>query len=52
MSQCGNSKCPEPDKYIFFFIKNNWDVIGKDIVRDILCFQDTGFIPRGFNASF
>ena len=52
VSQCGNSKCPGPDSYNFFFIKNNWDVIGKDIVKAILWFQDTGFIPRGCNASF
>ena len=52
VSQCGNSKCLRPDGYNFFFIKNNWDVIGKDIVRAILWFQDIGFIPRGCNASF
>jgi len=31
---------------------NNWEVIGKDVVRAILYFQSTGFIPRGCNASF
>jgi len=52
MSQCESSKCPGPDGYNFFFVKNNWDVIGKDIVWAIICFQDTCFIPRGCNASF
>jgi len=52
VSQCGSSKCPGQDGFNFFFIKNNWEVIGKDIVRAIQNFQSTWFIPRGCNASF
>jgi len=52
VSQCGSSKCPGPDGFNFFFIKNNWEVIGKDVVRAILFFQSNGYIPRGCNASF
>jgi len=52
VSQCGNSKSPGLDGFNFFFIKSNWDVVGQDIIRAILRFQDTSFIPRGCNASF
>ena len=50
--QCGSSKCPGSDGFNFFFIKNNWEVIGKDVVRAILFFQSNGYISRGCNASF
>ena len=52
VSQCDSSKCPSPDGFNFFFLKNNWEVIGNDVVRAILYFHSTGFIPRGCNASF
>jgi len=52
VSQCDSSKCPGPGVFNFFFLKNNWEVIGKDVVKAILYFQSTGFIPRGCNASF
>jgi len=47
VSQCGSSKSPRPDGFNFFFIKKNWDIIGTNIVRALLSFQNTGFIPRG-----
>jgi len=52
MSQCDSSKCPGPDGYNFSFVKNNWDIVGEDIVGAIMSFQSTGFIPTGCNASF
>ena len=52
VSQCDSSKCPGPDGYNFFFVKNNWDIVGEDIVGAIMSFQSTGFIPTGCNASF
>jgi len=52
VSQCDSSKCPGPDGYNFFFIKNNWDIVGEDNVGAIMSFQSTGFIPTGCNASF
>ena len=36
VSQYGRSKCPSPDGLNFFFVKNNWEVIGKDVVKAIL----------------
>jgi len=36
--QCDSSKCPGPNGFNFFFVKKNWEVIGKDIVRAILSF--------------
>ena len=51
MSQCGSSKCPGLDGFNFF-IKSNWEIIGKDVVRAILFFHSTGYLPRGCNASF
>jgi len=38
VSQCDSSKCPGPDGFNFFFLKNNWEVIGKDVVKAILYF--------------
>jgi len=52
VSQCRSSKCPGPDGFNFFFIKSNWEIIGKDVVRAILFFQSSEFLPRGYNASF
>jgi len=52
VSQCGSSKCPGPDGFNFAFVKNYWEVIGKDFVLAIRNFQSTGFISRGCNASF
>jgi len=52
VSQCDSSKCPGPDGFNFFFLKNNWEVIGKDVVMAILYFHSTSFISRGCNASF
>jgi len=52
VSQCGSSKCPGPDGFNFFFIKSNWEIIGKDVVRAILFFQSSGYFLRGCNASF
>jgi len=52
MSQCGSSKCPGPDGFNFFFIKSNCEIIRKDVVRAILFFQSSGYVPRGCNSSF
>jgi len=45
------SKSPGPG-FNFFFIKKNWDIVSKDIIRALHSFQSIGFIPRGCNASF
>ena len=52
VSQCGSSKCPGSDGFNFFFIKSNWEIIGKDVVKAILFFHSSGFLLRGCNASF
>jgi len=52
VSQCGSSKSPGPDGLNFHFVKNNWDIIGANFTTTIHSFQDSGFIPRGCNASF
>ena len=52
VSECGSSKCPGPDKFNFFFIKNNWEILGKDIFKAIPLFQSSGFLLRGCNAFF
>lgn len=49
--QCEGSKSPGPDGFNFNFIKNNWDIL-KDIMDVVLCFQESGCIPKGCNASF
>lgn len=50
VKQCGCSKSPRPDGYNFYFIKNNWGIVGQDIVRAVYCFQEMGHIPHGCNA--
>jgi len=42
VSQCGSSMCSGPDGFDFLFVKNNWEVIGKDIVIIIFSFQSRG----------
>jgi len=50
--QCGSTKSPGPDGYNFYFLKNNWEVVGPNIINAILNFQESGYIPRGCNTSF
>jgi len=50
--ECGGSKSPGSDGFNFNFIKSNWRILGGDIVKAIKWFFETGFIPRGCNASF
>ena len=52
VKQCRGSKSPGPDNFNFNFIRTNWDIIGADISETIQCFYETGYIPRGCNASF
>jgi len=50
--QCGSTKSLGPDSYNFHFLKNNWEVVGPNIINVVLLFQEFGYIPRGCNASF
>ena len=52
VSQCGSIKSPGPDSYNFYFLKNNWEVVGLDIIKVVFYLQEFGYIPRGCNASF
>jgi len=52
VGQCGSSKSPSLDGYNFHFLKYNWDIIGDEMINAIRCFYETGYIPRGCNASF
>jgi len=52
IGECGGSKSPGSDGFNFDFIKSNWGILGSDIVKALRWFQETGFIPRGCNASF
>jgi len=52
VDQCEGTKSPGPDGFNFNFIKSNWNIIRADIINVIQCFYETGYIPRGCNASF
>jgi len=50
--ECGDSKGLGPNGFNINFIKNNWEVIGEDIIKALHWFYEIGYIPRGCNASF
>ena len=52
VGQCGSNKSLGPDGYNFHYIKNNWDIIGANMINAIHCFYVSGYIPKGCNASF
>jgi len=52
ISQCGSTKSLGPDGFNFNFIKNNWDIIGANMISVIYSFYESGYIPKGCNASF
>jgi len=43
--QCDSTKSLGPDGYNFHFIKNNWGVVGEEVVRAITGFHGDRFIP-------
>jgi len=52
INDCGSEKSPGPDGFNFSFIKENWETIKRDLIQVVKGFQQTGEIPRGYNASF
>lgn len=50
--ECESSKSPGPDGFNFFFIKEFWEVIKKDIIAYIQEFHKNGKLVRGINCSF
>jgi len=49
--QCEGTKSPGPDGFNFNFLKTCWQTFKVDIVAAVLLFQETGYIPKGCNAS-
>ena len=52
MWQCEGSKSPGPDGFNFNFLKKGWEVVKEDLMEVMNLFHETGFIPKGCNASF
>jgi len=52
VNQCAGTRSPSPDGFNFQFIKHNWDILGGDFIKAIHYFHETGYIPKGCNASF
>jgi len=50
--QCEGSKSPGPDGFNFNFIKKSWNYLKADFVAALEDFHQTGYIPKGCNASF
>jgi len=50
--QCEGAKSPGPDGFNFNFIKKSWNTLKLDFLAALKCFQETGVIPKGCNASF
>jgi len=50
--QCEGSKSPGPDGFNFNFIKKSWNHLKEDFVAVLKAFHQTGYIPKGCNASF
>lgn len=49
---CGSSKAPGPDGFIFGVIKRYWDILEDDLVAFVTHFHSNSSIPKGCNASF
>jgi len=47
--KCGGTG---PNDFNFYFIKGNLDILGKDFIKVINCFHESGYILKGFNALF
>ena len=50
--QCEGSKSPSPNGFNFNFIKKSWNHLKADFVAVLKAFHQTGYIPKGCNASF
>jgi len=50
--QCEGSKSHGPDGFNFNFIKKSWEFLKDDFMAAMALFYETGFIPKGCNASF
>jgi len=50
--RCDGSKSPGPDGFNFNFIKNSWEVIKEEVMSAMAAFYASGYIPKGYNASF
>ena len=49
--QCEGSKSPEPDGFNFNFLKKGWEFVKEDFMEVMNLFHETGYIPKGCNAS-
>jgi len=50
--QCEGSKSPGPDGFNFTFIKKSWEFVKEEVMAVMKQFHETGYIPKGCNASF
>jgi len=50
--QCEGSESPGPDGFNFNFIKKRWEFVKVEVMAVMKQFHETGYIPKGCNASF
>nr|GEV54877.1 zinc finger CCCH domain-containing protein 34-like [Tanacetum cinerariifolium] len=50
--ECGANKSPGPDGYTFEFFRRYWSLIAPDFCSAVDYFFDSGYFPKGSNASF
>jgi len=48
---CKGNEAPSPDGVNFFFIKKEWNIIGRDIIRMVDEFYRANLLPSGINSS-
>ncbi|GKA93535.1 hypothetical protein Tco_0815521 [Tanacetum coccineum] len=49
---CGSNKALGPDGFLFFFIKNYWDLLKDDSYSFVDNFLTSGIMPPGLNSPF
>lgn len=45
----GSDKAPGPDGFNAFFFKENWEVVGNDVVDAVQYFFRCSYLPRQWN---
>lgn len=45
------NKAPGPDGFPMEFYLEAWEVVGEDTIKAVQCFFDSGYLPRGLNAT-
>ena len=52
LKQMAPLKAPGPDGMPPLFYQNFWELVSGDVIHDILCFLNTGSLPKSLNHTF